>query len=393
MLDDEAGGPNASAAAAKLGDARPTLVRRPVIDAGADFGLAADGLVLAGRRVWGKIAAVGPYTSVVCRVCEPGYRDAVQLGHVEGRRLQLGPRGLLVGTGEPLCRVEMVEVSQPVAIGDEVYTSDDGVPHAPLLYGRVVRLERSAGQPHWQIWMEPAVGSDEPRSVAVLQMDLNPARVAEDVAGKRQGPSADDALNSFSRLARESCKCRPRRASPAAKLGNAFGWRSRVMAIVILMLSVYVAAVLETAPGGDRGAARRPGSVGAGRRDLAFGHRAAAWISGGCRHWIGQRPHFRRTGRRRHGCVRLGRLCDCRFAGQARFEPPGRATGGGVAGAGGDRAVRGRRLAIDFRDGAAWPTLAVRAVAVANYTAAVALPVLLFIDWRRRPRLQAAAAG
>jgi len=41
----------------------------------------------------------------------------------------------------------------------------------------------------------------------------------------------------------------------------------------------------------------------------------------------------------------------------------------------------------------AWPTLAVRAVAVANYTAAVSLPVLLVIDWRRRPRVKAMAAG
>jgi len=180
VLDDNAEGASKPAdAAGNHADAKSALVRRPVIDAGADFGLAADGLVLAGRRVWGKIAAVGPYTSVVRRACEPGYRDAVQLGHIDGRRLQLGPRGLLVGTGEALCRVEMVDVSQPVAIGDEVYTSDDGVPHAPLLYGRVVRLERSAGQPHWQIWMEPAVGTDEPRSVAVLQMDLNPARVAK----------------------------------------------------------------------------------------------------------------------------------------------------------------------------------------------------------------------
>ena len=180
VLDDNADGGSKSAdAAGNHPDVKSALVRRPVIDAGADFGLAADGLVLAGRRVWGKIASVGPYTSVVRRACEPGYRDAVQLGHVDGRRLQLGPRGLLVGTGESLCRVEMVEVSQPVAIGDEVYTCDDGVPHAPLLYGRVVRLERSAGQPHWQIWMEPAVGSDEPRSVAVLQIDLNPARVAK----------------------------------------------------------------------------------------------------------------------------------------------------------------------------------------------------------------------
>ncbi len=167
----------------KTTDAKKVLAHRPTIDAGADLGVPSDALVLAGRRVWGKIAAVGQFTSVVRRMSEPGYRDAVQIGHVDGRRLQLGPRGLLVGTGDTLCRIEMVEASQPVAIGDEVYTDDDGVPHAPLLYGRIVRLERAAGEPHWQIWMEPAIGSEEPRNVAVLRMELNPARMAK--AGSR----------------------------------------------------------------------------------------------------------------------------------------------------------------------------------------------------------------
>jgi cell shape-determining protein MreC len=172
------GEPTRAVGAYKVSASRASARGRPVLDAGGDLGLDSGGLVLAGRRVWGRIASVGPYTSVVERVCEPGYRDTVQIGHVEDRRLRLGPRGLLVGGGGSQARIELVEASQPVAVDDEVYTADDGVLRTPLLYGRIVRLERTSGNPYWQIWMEPAVGAEEPRTVAVLRMELNPGRVA-----------------------------------------------------------------------------------------------------------------------------------------------------------------------------------------------------------------------
>ena len=149
-----------------------------MLDAGRDLSLEPGGLVLAGRRVWGRVAAVGPYTSVVQRITEAGYRDTVQIGRVEDRRLRLGPKGLLVGTGGGLARIELVDTSQPLAIGDEVYTADDGVVRTPLLYGQIARLERAAGEPYWQIWVEPAVKGEEPHDVAVLRMELNPSRVA-----------------------------------------------------------------------------------------------------------------------------------------------------------------------------------------------------------------------
>lgn len=160
-----------------------------VLDAGRDMSLEPGGLVLAGRRVWGRVAAVGPYTSVVQRITEAGYRDTVQIGRVEDRRLRLGPKGLLVGTGGGMARIELVDASQPLAIGDEVYTADDGVVRTPLLYGLIVRLDRTAGESYWQIWMEPAVKGEEPHDVAVLRMELNPSRVAgrqQEAVSRRQ---------------------------------------------------------------------------------------------------------------------------------------------------------------------------------------------------------------
>jgi cell shape-determining protein MreC len=154
-----------------------------LIDRGRDAEIQPGQLVLAGRRIWGKIIELGSQTSVVRGVTEPGYRDLVQLGSARG------PQGILEGTGEPLARIRLVEVTQPVSVGDPVYAAaGKGVLTVPLLYGRIVRLERPVGAAHWDIWMQPAV-ADEPERVAVLRTELNPLRVAEKGPGVRgQGP-------------------------------------------------------------------------------------------------------------------------------------------------------------------------------------------------------------
>jgi cell shape-determining protein MreC len=153
-----------------------------ILDAGADLGLRAGRLVLAGRRVWGKLAAVGPQTSLVERLTDRGYRDTVQLvrrDEAASGELRLGPCGMLVGNGGPFCRIEMIETTEPVAVGDEVWTVADGVVTAPLVYGGIVRVERPNAGSHWQIWMTPAIGSEIPQRIAVLKMELNGARVAK----------------------------------------------------------------------------------------------------------------------------------------------------------------------------------------------------------------------
>jgi hypothetical protein len=159
----------------------PATAANPLLDAGADLGLRSGRVVLAGRRVWGKLATVGPHTSVVQRITDRGYRDAVQLvRHDDGADApaRLGPRGVLVGNGEALCRIELVETTEPVSVGDEVSTIADGVVPAPLIYGRIARVERPSAGAHWQIWMQPAIGADVPRQVAVLKLELNPERIA-----------------------------------------------------------------------------------------------------------------------------------------------------------------------------------------------------------------------
>lgn len=160
-------------------DAELSFDAAALIDQGQNAGINPNRLVLAGRRIWGRIADVGSHTSTVRRVNDAGYRDLVQLASQRDGRLHFSARGMLVGSGERLCKIELVEATQPVIVGDLVFTADDGVLDSPMLYGRIVKLEHKSGAAHWEIWMEPAVAAAAPPSrVAVLRMELNPARVA-----------------------------------------------------------------------------------------------------------------------------------------------------------------------------------------------------------------------
>jgi cell shape-determining protein MreC len=161
------------------GEALVVGVPRLLLDQGANRRLESEELVLAQGRVWGKIVEVGPLTSTVRTPCEPGFRDLVRLGvaPADGRPPRLGPQGLLEGIGEPLARVRQVDVTEPAAVGDAVYTaSGQGILPQPLLYGFVVRVQRPVGAAHWEIWMKPALDS-QPESVVVLRTRINPARV------------------------------------------------------------------------------------------------------------------------------------------------------------------------------------------------------------------------
>ena len=168
----------------RAGVSRETLVmdRAPaLIDLGSDAGLEAGRMVATGGRVWGKVVEVGASTSVVRTVTEPGYRDVVRLASPNPQGPpRSGPQGLLEGTGQALARVRLVEATEPVALGDLVYSdAAKGLLPEPLLYGRVVRLERPVGAAYWDIWVEPANGSSAPDRVAVLRSGVEHGAVGQ----------------------------------------------------------------------------------------------------------------------------------------------------------------------------------------------------------------------
>ncbi len=124
------------------------------IDAGQEAGIVPASRVLCAGAIWGRVIEVGRYSSCVRRVRHPLYRDVVQLAAPQGRGLRAGPRGLWRG-GHP-CRVELVDVKEPVGPGDLVLAADEqGLIDGVLIYGSVSRVDHKPGQPYWEIEVEP----------------------------------------------------------------------------------------------------------------------------------------------------------------------------------------------------------------------------------------------
>lgn len=146
-----------------------------IIDRGQDGRVRSGQLVCHQSRVWGKVSAVSGSTSSVQSVTDRGYRDLVILGEPGTAQR---PEGILEGTGEPLARIRLIPVTDPIAVGDAVYSaSASGIVADRLLTGRIARVERPAGSPHWEIWMTPALDR-LPERVAVLLLEMNAARAA-----------------------------------------------------------------------------------------------------------------------------------------------------------------------------------------------------------------------
>ncbi len=149
-----------------------------VLDQGADAHLKDGQLVLDGYRVFGKIAEVGPQVSRMLPVDAAEYRDAVRIVDHEDPQREHG-RGMLEGTGQRRCRIRLVDITQPVAVGDLVYSSagEEQLP-TQLLYGHVEQVAREPGAPHWEIRVCPTHADHTPTRVTVLTSDINPTRLA-----------------------------------------------------------------------------------------------------------------------------------------------------------------------------------------------------------------------
>jgi len=149
---------------------------RTQIDVGDDTGLSPGDAVYAGRIVIGKIAEVGRYSSTLRLVTDPGYSGRARLARRTSRGLTFGAEGTLTGDGGSLCRLR--HISDPVSVGDEVFTggSDGLIPH-PMYYGKVVRAELESGSQEWLVWVQPAAATQRLETVLVLRRSVNPDRV------------------------------------------------------------------------------------------------------------------------------------------------------------------------------------------------------------------------
>lgn len=160
-------------------DSLPVLAGEgPVIDQGEDARVEPDQPVYSGRIVVGKIAGVGRWASTVRLVTDRTYRGEAQLARSTPGGMVFGAEGVFAGQGERLCRLERVSRTEPVSVGDEVYTvATFGTRQHPMYYGKVVKAELNAGAAAWNIWVKPALEEIDLDTVQVLRQTLNRARM------------------------------------------------------------------------------------------------------------------------------------------------------------------------------------------------------------------------
>jgi cell shape-determining protein MreC len=149
----------------------------PVLDQGSAAGVATGQPVYAGRCVLGRIVRTGRWTSAVQLITNPKYSSRAQLLRETEEGVQFGAEGILRGLGNGKCELTGLPYTEPVNIGDTVYTGGRSARFpAPMYYGRVTSAKLQAGQ-RWQIEVEPHLDADRIQTVSVLRESLNTTRV------------------------------------------------------------------------------------------------------------------------------------------------------------------------------------------------------------------------
>jgi rod shape-determining protein MreC len=149
----------------------------PHLDQGDEAGVQPDMPVLDGRCVVGRIQQVGRWTSTLQPVTDPEFRGPAQLIRESPQGPVYGTQGVIAGNGNGTCRLEHVAATEPVSVGDFVYTvrRRHSLPE-PVCYGRVIAAEISDGAGHWSITVQPGGGREPLETVLVLRELPNPER-------------------------------------------------------------------------------------------------------------------------------------------------------------------------------------------------------------------------
>ncbi len=151
--------------------------QKPLIDQGQDAKLAQGHPVYSGRCVVGRLAEVGRSVSTIQKLTDKNYRGFAQLIRRTENGFVFGAEGVIEGQGEKLCWLRYVPATEPVEVGDEVYTGEEtGTQTYPMYYGRVVRAELNPGDQNWDIWVEPAIKTLKQSTVTVLRTQVEPSR-------------------------------------------------------------------------------------------------------------------------------------------------------------------------------------------------------------------------
>jgi hypothetical protein len=148
------------------------------VDQGEEEFVTADCPVITGRSVFGRIVTAGRWTSSVQHVSDREFRTHARLMRSSPSGPVHGAEGMLVGAGSGRCRLELVANTEPVEVGDEVWTAD-AIPglDAAFYLGRVTRAELVPTEAHWSVDVEPDVRADAVESLQIVRVGLNRARI------------------------------------------------------------------------------------------------------------------------------------------------------------------------------------------------------------------------
>jgi len=147
-----------------------------LLDQGSQAGITRDAPVGQGATLLGRIRECGQFTSSVQPVVDPEFRIGGQLVRSTAEGPVLGAKGMFCGGGARPCRLELLPGTEPVSVGDRVYTQEALAGESViLLIGQVTRAELRDGQEHWEIDVAPAA-TEATGTVQVLTVELRPPR-------------------------------------------------------------------------------------------------------------------------------------------------------------------------------------------------------------------------
>lgn len=127
--------------------------RRVHLNVGAAQGVKPKDVVFVAEGVVGQVVAVAP---LKCEVLLLTDREA-RVGAVTQR----GARGVVQGTGDPVCKMAYLNFNADVREGDLVYTSGESeIFPKGLVIGQVLKARRDKGYSRLTAFIEPAVSFD-----------------------------------------------------------------------------------------------------------------------------------------------------------------------------------------------------------------------------------------
>ncbi len=145
-----------------------------LIDQGEAAGVILDQLVSESRVLFGRIHKLGRWSSLVQPISDPDFRIAVRLVRSSALGPVWGATGILSGTGTG-CEIREVSATEPVAIGDYVYTQPQLSTSSEMIYcGQVTHASIEPSDTHWKIQVSTVSHRDElPTELSVIQSHLS----------------------------------------------------------------------------------------------------------------------------------------------------------------------------------------------------------------------------